>query len=151
MLSIFSEYRQSVLYQLGRCSIVGIEYVSNVRCRDTAVSYTRYMSLCIELSCTLVYISGRDTVSSTNFIHNLGNLAGRNTLQIHLSNSEIECPSDESRKFCLITIFLGGNNELFKSGDLRPMYSVQSGISVDGRTHLTEMSVGTYRLPDFFD
>ena len=36
-------------HQLGRCSVPGVEYISNRRSRDTAVSHARHMSLCILL------------------------------------------------------------------------------------------------------
>ena len=39
--------------------------------------------------------------------------------------------------------------KVFKSGDLRHEYSLWTGISVDGRTHLNEMHVTAYRLPNF--
>ena len=46
----------------------------------------------IELSRTLAYISSRDAVPASNLIHHLSDFAGRNTLQIHLGNSEVERP-----------------------------------------------------------
>lgn len=39
--------------------------------------------------------------------------------------------------------------KVFKSGDLFHRYQSATGISVDGRTHLSEHWVETYRLPDF--
>ena len=42
------------------------------------------------MSAALAYISGRDAVAATNLIHYLSDFAGRNTLQIHLGNSEVE-------------------------------------------------------------
>ena len=43
----------------------------------------------IELGTALAYISGRDAVATTNLIHHLSDFAGRDTLQIHLGNSEV--------------------------------------------------------------
>ena len=192
-------------HQLGRCSVPGVEYISNRRSRDTAVSHTRHMSLCIllemewtalpgdsgecvgkgstnplviiagdavrpvhsshhealnegspvlsrfgkpdgntrhhtptcfrintngnkystitddvvpshlgisgikekrgygrngaispllkqgiKLNAALAYLSSRNAVAPTNLIHHVGDFAGRNTLQIHLGNSEGE-------------------------------------------------------------
>ena len=53
----------------------------------------------IELSRTLAYISSRDPVSSTYLIHHFGDFAGRNSLQIHLSNDEVESPVNSRASF----------------------------------------------------
>lgn len=39
--------------------------------------------------------------------------------------------------------------KVFKNGDIRHVYSLSSGISVDGRTHLANTTMSAYRLPDF--
>ena len=49
-----------------------------------------FLKKSIELSRALAYVSGRDSVSSTYLIHYPGNFTSRDTLQIHLGNSEIE-------------------------------------------------------------
>lgn len=65
--------------------------------RDGAIS--PFLKQGIKLSAALAYISGRDAVAPTNLIHHIGDFAGRNTLQIHLGNSEVERPVNSRASF----------------------------------------------------
>ena len=69
----------------------------------------------IELSRTLVYISSRESVFSIYLIHRLGDFAGRNSLQIHLCDGEVESsvnsrasfkPGNNGSKGCLRVSYL---------------------------------------------
>ncbi len=53
----------------------------------------------IELGTALAYVSSRDSVPSTNLVHHLGDFSGRDTLQIHFGNAEIESPVNAQASF----------------------------------------------------